>query len=297
MQQSANKRPRVSVGLPVFNGARLVEPTIRSILAQDLADIELIIVDNASTDDTPAICRRIAASDSRVRYHGNSRNLGAPRNYNLAFERSEAPYFKWCAVGDICGPGLLSRCMERLEAEPSAVLAYPQTRLFAEQIEDFDEYEEAIDATLSRPAERYASLKQHLHLNNLMNGMIRRSALAETRLHRPFFSSDVVLMMELILRGPFVPVTGVYYYRRMAPESATALQSREQLVQHWSPERTHPLGLQRWRRLLAEYGAALRARIGLCDTAAILWMITRSAVWQRRQLWRELTRSFERAPQ
>ena len=60
--------PRVSVGLPVFNGAATVERAIASIRAQTLEDFELIVSDNASSDDTEAICRRHAAADARIHY-------------------------------------------------------------------------------------------------------------------------------------------------------------------------------------------------------------------------------------
>ena len=70
-------RPRVSIGMPVYNGARFIAETLDSILAQSFPDWELIISDNASTDHTPEICRDYAAHDHRIRYERNSQNIGA----------------------------------------------------------------------------------------------------------------------------------------------------------------------------------------------------------------------------
>ncbi len=69
--------PQVSLALPVYNGEKFIEEAIHSILRQDYQDFELIITDNASTDRTEAICRDFAASDRRVKYVRNDRNLGA----------------------------------------------------------------------------------------------------------------------------------------------------------------------------------------------------------------------------
>ncbi len=65
--------PVLSVGLPVYNGAKWIEDALESMLEQSFRDFELIISDNASTDDTEAICRSVAAADARVRYHRNPR--------------------------------------------------------------------------------------------------------------------------------------------------------------------------------------------------------------------------------
>src|SRR4051812_17741515 len=69
--------PRVSIGLPVYNGGRYVRAAIESLLSQTFTDFELIICDNASSDQTQSICTAFAARDPRVRYHRNATNIGA----------------------------------------------------------------------------------------------------------------------------------------------------------------------------------------------------------------------------
>src|SRR5690349_16638091 len=90
-------KPRVSVGVPVRNGERFLVETLESLLAQTYTDFELIISDNASTDNTEAICREYAARDPRVRYYRSPQDVGLANNYNSLFARSEGDYFKWAA--------------------------------------------------------------------------------------------------------------------------------------------------------------------------------------------------------
>jgi glycosyltransferase involved in cell wall biosynthesis len=62
----SHKQPRLSIGLPVYNGEKLIKEALDSLLAQIFEDYELIICDNASTDNTEEICPAYAASDKRL---------------------------------------------------------------------------------------------------------------------------------------------------------------------------------------------------------------------------------------
>ena len=117
--------PRVSIGLPVFNGERYLARAIESVLGQDFRDLELIVCDNASTDRTPEICAAYARRDARVRYFRNPRNLGAGPNYDRCFRLARGEYFKWAAHDDRLAPDYLSRTVAALDAAPEAVPGHP----------------------------------------------------------------------------------------------------------------------------------------------------------------------------
>jgi glycosyltransferase involved in cell wall biosynthesis len=99
--------PRVSIGLPVYNGERFLAQAIESVLAQTFSDFELVICDNASTDGTRDIAEAYAARDERIFYHPGLQNQGAARNYNRAFSLSHGEYFKWLAADDMIEPRYL----------------------------------------------------------------------------------------------------------------------------------------------------------------------------------------------
>src|SRR5687768_13669514 len=114
--------PKVSIGLPVYNGADFIQACVASLLAQDYGDFEIVISDNASTDRTEEICRDLVAKDNRVRYFRNETNLGACPNYNKVFHHARGEYFKWAAHDDECHPAMIRRCVEVLSASPSSVV-------------------------------------------------------------------------------------------------------------------------------------------------------------------------------
>ncbi|HEX8916315.1 MAG TPA: glycosyltransferase, partial [Humisphaera sp.] len=98
----AQTLPRLTIGLPVYNGARYLAQALESYLGQTFTDFELLISDNASTDATPDICRAFAARDGRIRYTRNQMNLGAGPNFNKVYRDSRpAPFFKWTAADDV----------------------------------------------------------------------------------------------------------------------------------------------------------------------------------------------------
>ena len=117
--------PRLSIGLPVYNGALLLSEAIESLLTQTFTDFEIVISDNASTDATEEIARRFADQDKRIRYYRNETNIGLAPNFNRVFALANNPaYFKWAAHDDLYKPTFLQRCVEVLDSEPDVVLSY-----------------------------------------------------------------------------------------------------------------------------------------------------------------------------
>ncbi|MEO1346882.1 MAG: glycosyltransferase family A protein, partial [Pseudomonadota bacterium] len=123
----SNQSPRVTIGVPVYNGDAYLAEALDSILNQTFTDFEVIISDNASTDGTEQICRDYAARDDRVRYIRQEKNLGAAPNFNLLVPIARGEYFKWAASDDLIAPEFLNYCVEALEKEFDASLAMTQT--------------------------------------------------------------------------------------------------------------------------------------------------------------------------
>lgn len=84
--------PSITIILPAYNGARWIEKAIRSALAQSYADFVLLVINDASKDDTEAIVIRLAAEDGRIRYFKNEKNLGVQATRNFALEQVTSEY-------------------------------------------------------------------------------------------------------------------------------------------------------------------------------------------------------------
>jgi glycosyltransferase involved in cell wall biosynthesis len=106
----------VSIGMPVYNGAKTIEKAIKSLLAQTFQDFELIISDNASYDETQDICKRFALQDKRIRYVRQSKNIGVYKNFNFLMSIAKGKYFMWAAHDDWRSPEFLKANVFALES-------------------------------------------------------------------------------------------------------------------------------------------------------------------------------------
>jgi glycosyltransferase involved in cell wall biosynthesis len=211
--------PRVSVGLPVYNGADHVAEAIDSVLAQTYRDLELVICDNASSDRTEEICRRLAHRDPRVRFYRNDENLGATGNFRRTFELARGEFFNWLSHDDLLAPKYVEQCIGVLEHSPeSVVLCFsPQVRLTYEGEPWRDK--DRMDWYEANPPYDGISFSRLMlvpdrRIPPMLFGMARRSALARTSLLRPVCYSDLILVPELRLQGEFREIAEPLYFRR-----------------------------------------------------------------------------------
>jgi GT2 family glycosyltransferase len=123
-QQPYPRAPRVSIILPVHNGAAYLEQAVDSVLQQTFGDFELICVDDGSTDATPQLLARFAAADSRVQIITNRPNKGLPGALNVGFAAARGALHTWTSDDNIVRPQMLERLVAALEQHPGADIAH-----------------------------------------------------------------------------------------------------------------------------------------------------------------------------
>lgn len=123
---------RVSMVMPVHNGARWLAEAIDSVLAQDFTAFELILVDDASRDESPAIMAAAAARDPRVRLIGLTENVGLPAALNHGFGVARGEFHSWTSDDNLLRPAMLRRLVETLDAHPEAGVVHADFTLIDE---------------------------------------------------------------------------------------------------------------------------------------------------------------------
>jgi len=225
--ESAAEVPLVSVGVPVFNGEAFLEDAIRSVLAQTLDNLELILCDNASTDRTAEICRDYEGRDARVRYFRNPRNLGAAANYNLAFSHARGRYFKWLAHDDRMLPSFLAKTRRILDERADAVLCNTVVSYIDSGGARIGLYDTRLAGADSlSPSERFGWLVLRSHTCVDFFGLIRREALSGSLLHGSFHGADRALLAQLALRGRMIKLPAPLLAIREHPNRYTRAQRR-----------------------------------------------------------------------
>ncbi len=207
-------RPKVTIGVPVRNGAAHLEKALESLVTQTLQDIEIVVSDNASDDATAAILRQFTERDSRIRTFRQATLIPVIDNFQFVLEQARAPYFMWAAHDDSRQPEFVERLWERLETSPDAVLACgdiiehvhgePQDRL-----PDF--------VTEGLPAwrrMRKTAAMQCYHIYGLWRTETLRSI---PMVNIPWWP-DTPIMVAAAARGTFVHVPGVTFFYRFNPK-------------------------------------------------------------------------------
>lgn len=264
-------RPRVSIGLPVYNGQRYLEAALSALLAQSYSDFELVISDNASTDRTPDICRTFAAADPRVKYHRNETNLGANPNFNRVLELSTGEYFRWAAYDDVCTPHYLGKCVEALDNDHGAVLSHTGTTI----IDEAGNFIDTDPAALARrgilpheiddpprnldsasPVTRFRHILLKTKWCFEIFGLMRRSLVVQTGGHGDYYGTDKVILAFMALQGRFVEVPEKLFLRRHHAQQSSSIKTAKQRAA-WSGATKSGGLLGSQKRCLAGYMNAI----------------------------------------
>lgn len=206
--------PRVTIGLPVYNGENFLSQAIESVLAQSYTDFEIVISDNGSVDDTQDICEEYAAQDSRIRYYRAPENRGASWNYNRTVELARGQYFRWLAHDDKLAAELLEKSVAVLDADPGLSLC-------STYVADIDGDGNLLETKhmpreflSSVPSERFKAMTDTHYSCEIVFGLMPTEILRRTNMIADYADSDRTLIAELGLHGRFYEIPEVLFLHR-----------------------------------------------------------------------------------
>jgi glycosyltransferase involved in cell wall biosynthesis len=238
----SRRSPKISLGMPVYNGAAFLRETLESLLQQTFSDFELIISDNASTDATEKICREFAQRDSRIRYERLDTNLGAVANFNRLVDLASGEYYKWVAADDLCLPDFLASTFKLMEADPETVWVHTSFgkidqhgKILRQDDEAADQLAHSSQAGQPRPFHD-ADARRKRFKGVLLGttwcadifGLIRKSVLDKTARFPACFGAEKVLLGELALWGKYRHVNETLFYQRVHSKAAGEMATRSQ---------------------------------------------------------------------
>jgi glycosyltransferase involved in cell wall biosynthesis len=275
--------PRVVLGMTLYNNAPALGTALKSLLGQTYDDFLLVLLDDASTDDTEAVARAYAARDSRVRYFRHDRRRAMIETWRHVFEIAtkecpSASLFAWVSDHDRWHPRWLERLVLELDADPGAVLAYPITRRFEPTGEEIQKGARLFDtaACADLQARWRHFCREGVGAGDMAYGLIRIDALRRAGVFRTVLRPDRLLIAELTLLGRIRQVPEILWFRRQSATSSVNRQ-RDTLVVcgeeprwfFWPPWLQHSIVLWReyverqpaplpitraeWRRMLLRY--------------------------------------------
>jgi glycosyltransferase involved in cell wall biosynthesis len=242
--------PRLSIGLPVYNGERYIRQSIEALLGQSYTDFELIISDNASTDGTGNICLQYAKEDARIRYFRQPRNIGLAPNHNFVVHESRGELFKWASNDDLYARTLLERCVAALDEYPDVVLVHSWTAKIDTEGALTAAFEYPMSTSSPQAPERFRSVLFDSGGDDDY-GVMRIDVLRRSAMKESYYHADHTIVAEIALHGRFYQVPDWLYFRREHPDQNGRASLRRRCV-NLDPRRAsqlrHPVP-----RLFAEY--------------------------------------------
>lgn len=213
--------PRVVLGMTLYNNAAHLPEALDSLLAQTYGEFRLVLLDDASVDDTEAVARGYAARDSRITYVRHETRQAMVATWRHAFDIAmevcpSAAYFAWVSDHDRWHPRWLDRLLGEMEEHPATVLAYPITRRVARDGAELDKGPRLFDtAGVADRRERWSRFcREGVGAGDMVYGLMSVEALRRAGVFRRVLRPDRLLIAELTLSGEFRQVPEVLWFRR-----------------------------------------------------------------------------------
>lgn len=172
----SDRPPLVSIGIPTYNRAGSLHRTVRSALAQDHPELEVVVSDDGSTDGTPGLLQTLEAGNPRLRCVKQPVNLGHARNFQAVLEAARGEYFMWLSDDDWLDESYVSQCLAAVRKD-GHILVCGLARYHARGRHAVDE--RPTDLLSGRPGTRLLGYFARVNVNGALFGLARRADLAE----------------------------------------------------------------------------------------------------------------------
>lgn len=198
--------PLVSIGLPTYNRLASLKRAVESALAQDYRNIELVISDNASTDETESFCREICRQDGRVRYIRQPKNLGPTANFREALLQARGELFMWLADDDWIDPAYVSQCASFASAHPNYSVVCGGAKYYRGG--DFFYQDTVMNLSQDSGSQRVVDYYRRVRGNGEYYGLMRRAQLLEV----PYLNTlagDWLFIASIVFKGKLKTIESV----------------------------------------------------------------------------------------
>ena len=246
--------PKVSIGLPVYNGELYICDALNSLLAQTFTDFELLISDNASEDNTGAICKEYASKNSNIRYIRQNRNLGLIENFRFVLDEACGEYFIWAAADDLQEPNFISVLVKVLDDNPTFVCAMTDAKKIGNKPQMLDDLGLLDDIRIGDVKNNWPNYRKRFFRNPTSNiylciyGLFKTEVIKSIdlnygNLHSILSSMEISILAQAALHGPIVSISEPLKIYRIHEASAynqemKVLKSKNRLLRFFSVSRT-----------------------------------------------------------
>jgi len=216
-----NLQPKVTIGLPVYNGEKNIKEAIESLISQTYKNFELIISDNASTDLTSTICKMYAKKDIRISYIRQKKTIGIYCNFNFVLESANSEYFMWASADDIWRSDFIEKNLRILESNENLVgsmglimLSGEPSRLYSnDSLNDVMNLENHVYSVTGNYEEKIQPYLRGFPHGDLIFGLYRTKKLQKRIVKHSLFNWDFAVTLNILHEGNFNAINEFLIYK------------------------------------------------------------------------------------
>lgn len=216
--------PKLSIGIPVFNGEKFVRKCLDSLLCQTFKNFEIIISDNDSTDLTVKICEEYKKKEKRITLVQQKSNIGIVSNFDFVLQHAKNEYFMWAAIDDIWHPEFIEKNLAFLEKNPNFIGSTSEIEYFSEQWEEKD-FEKFKDTKAKKKYEfvhpiigNYEEKVKFLFNSGKFDCLYviyRSKYLKKSMVKRKFLTWEVPIILKILKYGDLNVEDGIMMHKYM----------------------------------------------------------------------------------
>lgn len=204
--------PKISVIIPCFNAEQTIEKCLLSVLNQTYRDLEVIVVDDKSTDNTPSILKKITKHDKRVKVYENETNLGQGFSRNYGISNSSGQIVTFIDADDyIYNPTYIEHCVDQLLLTGADVVVTPAVREYPGDLRKYDKFE-CSDGIYQKETISNFYLSRVLQTHAAWGKFYRSELLKNVKFVECGYSQDVIFVLDALLKSRTVCVFTNYGY-------------------------------------------------------------------------------------
>jgi glycosyltransferase involved in cell wall biosynthesis len=225
-----NTLPLVTIGVPTYNGSNRLYRPLESIWAQNYPNLEVVISDNCSTDDTKQVVENICKEHPQTRYIRQEKNIGQMPNYYFLIQEAKGKYFMWLADDDRLEPDFLLRAVDFMEKHNDYSLASGRIQYWKDAT--LDALEHGFTFEENSPGLRVARFYSRVIYGGLMHGLIRRE-LARNVTINYVIGSDYHFVANLLYLGKVKNFEFTGYNKNFGGVSRSFQQYAKHMGESW----------------------------------------------------------------
>lgn len=211
-------KPLVSILIPTFNRAELLKKALESAINQTYKNIEIIIGDNHSEDNTEDVCKQYASIDKRIKYYRHNENIKLAGNGNFLVNKISGEYFIWLNDDDWLSLDYVEKCIQFLAnnndysfVSPSSIFYYDHFSFKSQGFEPIINQDDV--------AERMKSFLETIGISVLVNGMFKTSIInkwkkLESNIFKQKYAEDCIFMLAYLAAGKGMCINSTHYNKQ-----------------------------------------------------------------------------------